>query len=96
VVVAELDVVRIAVDEAKTDAPLVIDRNGVLPGAVSLQRMEPIARRYAQVGELERRMDGFELPERAPRHVGRHLLGFAGSEQLLGLPIGEGFDHPKT
>ena len=64
--------------------------------AVPLQWMEPIARRYAQIGELERRMDGFELPERAPRHVGGHLLDFAGAKQFLGLAIGEALDHPEV
>jgi len=93
VVVAELDVVRMTVDETEADAPLVIDRNGVLPDAVSLERMEPISRRHAQVRDLERRVDGFELPERAPRHIGGHLLGLAGSEQLLGLPVSKGLDH---
>ncbi len=42
-VVAELDVVRIAVEKAEADAPLIIDRNSVLPDAVSLERMESIA-----------------------------------------------------
>ena len=95
VVVAELDVVRIAVDKTETDAPLVIDRNGVLPDAVSLECMEPIAGRHTQVRDLERRVDGFELSERAARHVGGHLLGLARSEQLLGLPVGKGLDHSK-
>lgn len=95
-VVAELDVVRLAIDETETDAPLGIDRNGMLPNAVPLERMKPIARRHTQVRDLACRMDGFQLPERAPRYVGRHLLGPAGSEQLLGLPVSKGLDHSKV
>lgn len=94
-VVAELDVVRLAIDETETDAPLGIDRNGMLPNAVPLERMEPIARRHTQVRDLACRMDGFASGAR-PRYVGRHLLGPAGSEQLLGLPVSKGLDHPKV
>lgn len=92
-VVAELDVICIAVDETEADAPLVIDRNGVLSGAVSLQCVEPIAGRHVQVGDLERRVDGLKLSQRPPSHIRGHLLGLAGSKQLLSLPVSEGLDH---
>jgi len=95
VVVAELVVVPITVHETEADAPLVIDRNGVLPDAVSLARMELMPRRHAQVRTLERRVDGFALPERAPRHKGGHLHGLAGSKQRCGRPVSKGLDPPN-
>jgi hypothetical protein len=45
VIVADFDVIGIAVDESKTDSPLVIDGNGVLPDSVVLKGMQPIAAR---------------------------------------------------
>jgi hypothetical protein len=94
-VVAELDVVRIAVERAEADAPLIVDRDGMLAFAVSFERMEPIPRRYTQVGNLTRGMNGVELPESPPRYVGGHFLGRACSRQLLRLPVGKALDHLK-
>jgi len=52
VIVAELDVVRVAVVEPKADARLIIDRDRMLPGTVALEGVETIAGRNAQVGAL--------------------------------------------
>ena len=49
VIVADFDVVCVAVDEPKADTPLIVHGDGVLALAVSLERMEAIARRYFQV-----------------------------------------------
>jgi len=36
-VVTELDLVRIAVSEPEADAPLIVDGDGMLPGAIAFQ-----------------------------------------------------------
>ena len=95
-VVAELDVVGIPVAKAEADAPLIVDRDRVLPGAIPSKGVQLIAGRLAKIGDPHRRMNGLELPKGATRNIGRHLLGVSGSEQLLGLPVGEGFDHPAV
>jgi hypothetical protein len=59
VVVDDLDILGIAVFEAKAQASLVIDANTVLPAAISVEGLEPIARRYAQIIEGG---GGIELP----------------------------------
>jgi hypothetical protein len=96
VVVAELDVVRIAVDETEADAPLVIDGYGVLAIAITPECMESIAGRHTQVRDLARCVHGFQLPEHATRHIGGYLLGLAGSKQRLGLRVREGLDHVEV
>ena len=49
VVVADLDIVGVPVLEPKADAPLVVDRNGVLAFSVAGEGMEPVAPRHSQV-----------------------------------------------
>ena len=51
-VVTELDVERVPVVEAEADAPLIVDCDGMLPGAIALQGVQPVARRGVEVGEM--------------------------------------------
>lgn len=94
-IVAELDVVRVAIIEPKADAPLIIDRDGMLPCTVAFECVEPVAGRNAQVGHLRRHMHRFELSQGAARDVGPHSPGLSRAEVLLGLTVGEGLDHTK-
>jgi hypothetical protein len=96
VVVTELNVVGVAIREPKADAPLIVDRNGVLPRAIALEGMQAVAGRHLEIGDLKRGVDGFEFAEGAPRDVGGHLLGPPGAEELLGLAVGEGLDHARN
>jgi len=52
VVVRYLNVIRIAIFEAKADPPLLVDVDGVLALSISQQGMEPIAGRKSQVIEV--------------------------------------------
>lgn len=92
-VVTELNIVGVTIDETKADAPLIVDGNRVLACAIGFQRVKPIARRHSQVRQLRSDVNQFELPECAPRHVGRHSLRGSGHEQLFGPPVREGLDH---
>jgi hypothetical protein len=47
-VFAKLDVKRIAVHPSKTDAPLIVDADAVLPGPASSQRFQSISGRHVQ------------------------------------------------
>jgi hypothetical protein len=93
VVVAELDVVCIAVFEPEADAPLVVDRDGVLPRAIAFESVKPIAGRNLEVRDLVRDMDSFKLAQGAARDVGGHLGGLPSAEELFSPPISEGLDH---
>ena len=94
-IVAELNVVRVAVVEPKADAPLIIDRDRMLPGTLAFEGVEPLAGRNAQVGHLRRDMPRVELSQGAARDVGWHPPCLPRAEELLGLTIGEGPDHPE-
>ena len=69
-VVANLDVIRIAVDEPEADAPLSVHRDGVLPQSVILERIQAIAPRHLQVIHADLQVDVFQLANGAPGDVG--------------------------
>ena len=58
-IVHDLDLVGVAVLPDEADPPLIIDADAVLAAASTLERLEPVARRDAQVlergGSIERR-----------------------------------------
>ena len=49
VVIHQFDVPGLAVHPGEANAPLIIHANAVLPGAITPQLLETIARRYAQI-----------------------------------------------
>ena len=61
VIVAELDIMRIAIFEAKADAPLIVNGNRMLARSIVLERVQPIPRRDAQIGKLRCHIDRFQL-----------------------------------
>ena len=93
VIVAELDVERIAVLESEADPPLIVDRDRVLPRAVAFERVQAIARRDAQVGHCNRDMHRLELAQGPARHIRRDALRRAGPKERLRLAIREGLNH---
>jgi hypothetical protein len=92
VIVADLDLVRIAVDEPKANAPLVIDGNGVLAPTVVLERVQPIARGHAQIVEPGRQIHVLQLAGGSRRDVRGEALGCAGEEEVTRAPIRERLD----
>jgi hypothetical protein len=96
VIVTKLHVVRISVFKPEANTPLVVDGNGVLPGAVSLERVQAIAWRNTQVRQPDRDMHGLEFAQGPARHIRWQTPCLSGTEQLFGLPVGEGLDHPKV
>lgn len=67
----------------------------MLPGAVVLQVVEPVAGRVAQVLKHIRRMDHRHLGQRAVLDVSRHMLAAQAVPDALslGAGVGEGEDH---
>ena len=49
VIVADLDIERIAIHKPEADAPLVVDGDGVLPFSIIRERVQPIARRNSEI-----------------------------------------------
>jgi len=68
VIIDNLDVrrARRSIRPLKTDAPLIVDPDAVLPFSIALQRFEPIAGQRRQIMEDVRRLEAIELePSRA-------------------------------
>ena len=95
-IVAELDIVRITLLEAKADTPLIVHRDCVLTGALALERVQPIARWHAEVHEAHGGVDAFQLPEGTPRYLDRHALRLSGPKQRFRRAVDEGFDHQEV
>jgi hypothetical protein len=69
VIVADLDLVGIAIAEPKANAPLVTDGNGVLAPAVVLERVQPIAREHVEIVEPGRQIHVLQLAGGSRRDV---------------------------
>lgn len=92
-VVGDFDIIRVSVLPDETYTPLVINGNGMLPGAVVLERMEPVAGRVAQI---VKRTDAVEHPqpiECAVLDVGRQFAAAQAGPDAFGFGVGEGVDH---
>ena len=64
-IVDDLDILR-TIAPAKTNAPLVMDANAMLPVSIASQCFKPVTRRNAQVAELVRGRQDFQLASRGP------------------------------
>jgi hypothetical protein len=60
-VVDNLDIMRVMPDPPEADAPLVIDPDAHLSGALAFQRFEPVSRRVPQVLDRPRRIQLAQL-----------------------------------
>jgi hypothetical protein len=93
VVVADLDVVRIAVLEPKADTPLVVDRDRELAGSISPERMQPVSGRHPEELDLLGRIDRSQLAQCPPCDIRGNSARRAGHVELLGLFVRERLDH---
>lgn len=96
VLVAYLNVVSVAFNEPKTEAPLVVDGNRVLPFPVAPEGVKPVAGRHLQVVQPNRQGQVLKLSRRPPGDIRRKLLCLAHGIQFLRTPIRERLDHPSN
>ena len=92
-VVTDLHIVGIALHEAETNTPLVIDRDRILPFSVTAKYMEAITGRHFQIFEACRQVQIFQLPTRTLRDVGWYLFCPSGRIELTRGAVYESFDH---
>ena len=92
VVVHDFDVFRMPVNPAKTDSKLVVDTDAVLPGTISPELLQPIARWHTQKIQRAPSMHEVQFSAccRFNIHKALHPLPV---EQCLGLGTTEAFDH---
>jgi hypothetical protein len=72
-VVNNLDLMSVVICPPEADTPLIIDPYAHLPGPLSLERFETVARWVPQVLDRLRRIQLAELPEGPILDVGRKL-----------------------
>ena len=87
VIVAELDVIGIAILEAKANAPLIVDTDRVLTRTIALECVQPISRWYAKIRKHRGRVNRLQSSKRPPRHIGGDSLRSAGAEERFGRGI---------
>ena len=92
-IIAELDVVGIAVHESKADSPLIIHANRMLSFPIAVERVKPIAGWDIQIVQPCGQIDIFKLASRSPGQLRRKSLCLASDVQLLRALVRERLDH---
>jgi len=95
VVIDNDDVKRIPILPAKADAPLIVDANAVLTGAVAFELLQTVAGRDAEVFELLRGINQREFAQHQTLELAGKATHKFATEQSLAVPIGETLDHRK-
>ena len=93
VIIDDFNFVRAVGFPAETDAPLVIDANGVLPHPVALEGFQAVA---GWDGKMVEFGDGVKLGKFAQGNaldIWRKRPGFPLLEEECGFPASEGTDH---
>jgi hypothetical protein len=93
VVIDDFDLMRSIFLPTETNAPLVIDSDGVLAFAVSLESLQTVAGRDGEVFEFGDRMELSQFSQGDTLDVRRKRAGFPFTEEEGGLLAGEGTDH---
>lgn len=63
VIICYFYVVSVTIDEAKTNTPLVVNRNGILPLPIPLQFVKPITGRNLQIVQYGRQVNIFQFSQ---------------------------------
>lgn len=95
-IVAEFNIVRIAILETKADTPLLVYGDRMRANPVAFKQVQPITRGHQQICEAKCRGDRFQLPQGTPGHVGRDTLRLPGAEERFGRAVGESLDHTEV
>ena len=91
----EFHVRGIRAGPAKTDPPLVVDPNAVLPGAIAFELLQPVAGRHSKVIECFRGIQSDEFPEHRPSEIGRKAPYGLAAKEPLGIALGKAGNHPR-
>lgn len=65
----------------------------MLAGAIALQGLEPVARRKAEEGEFDGRIEELEFGEGSLLDIGRETAGTGAVPELFSLGVGKALDH---
>src|SRR6266446_4980468 len=95
VIIDNLDVrrARRSIRPLKTDSPLIVDADAVLPLPIALQSFEPIAGQRRQIMKDMRRFEAIELEPSGPLDAGECFHALASGE-VSRSPVAVANDHP--
>ena len=94
-VISYLDISRLVGDPLKANAPLVIDADSVLAGAIALEFLQPVTGDSLQILQGVGVVEVDQFTARRTLDLRRELSGELTSEDLLGFLGREGFDHGR-
>jgi hypothetical protein len=95
VVIDNLHIVGIAPVPLKADAPLIVDADAVLAGAVAPQPLQTVARWHSEVGQAHRRIYDAEFPQGHSLNSRSKLPNPLTLEEPFGIPIPKALNHPE-
>src|SRR5437867_3921488 len=68
-IIGNLNVIRVGLTPAETDAVLIVDTNTILSATITFQRLKVIPGKHGQITELSRGIQLFELPLSNPLNL---------------------------
>ncbi len=96
VVVDDLDVERVGGAPDEADAPLIVDADAVLTGAIGLECFEAVAWRNAKVGERIGRIENDELSKRDALEACRQPARATTVKERFRVGVAEGAYHARA
>ena len=81
-IIHDLNIICTCLLPTKTDAPLIVDPNTVLPGPISFECFKTVSGRYSQIFQTARNLKLSQLPSchccdtRKPSHANALCKGF--------------------
>lgn len=91
-VIGDFDVMRAVLLPCETDAVLVVDPDRMLPRAIALERLQPVAGRCAQVVKYMGRVQHPQFAQGHTLEVHEAAHPLAAGEGL-GVPVRKAADH---
>jgi hypothetical protein len=62
VIVHDFHIERLPIVKAEANAPLIVDADAVLPGAIAFQRLQPVSGRALQITQIHCGVERLETP----------------------------------
>jgi hypothetical protein len=90
----ERHLVRIPLVPAKADAPLVVDANAMLSGAIAFQLLESVAGRHAQIVQCLCGVHDHQLAQHGTLKPARETTHRLAAKEPFRIPVPEALDHP--
>jgi hypothetical protein len=94
-IIHDFDIPRIAIAPAKTNAPLVVDPDAVLPTPIASKGLKSIARRHREFRQLANRIEYQQLTACQPFDAAEATHSSVVKKRFA-VTIGKAPDHSKT